>query len=62
MLQLPTENYQDLALPETWTAFYDRHEMKGKLDLFEAMYRSSSETEQTLIVNDMKKFLLGANH
>ncbi len=62
MVQLPTENYQDLALPATWTAFYDGHDMKGKLDLFEAMYRSASESEQTLIVNDMKKFLLTANH
>ena len=58
MLALPADNYSDIALPDHWTSYYDSLELSAKVDLFEAMYRAVSVNEQTLIVNDMKKFLM----
>ena len=56
MTDLPLDNYSDLEIPEHWTLYFKALNADNKVNYFESMFKSLSEQEKTLVINDLKYF------
>ena len=56
MTDLPLDNYSDLEIPEQWIKYFKDLSPDNKGEYFEAMYKTLSETEKTLVINDLRYF------
>lgn len=56
MTELPLGNYSDLEIPEHWISYFEDLTAELKVSYFEQMFKSLSEQEKTLVINDLKYF------
>lgn len=57
MVALPMKNYGDIEFPAVWTQYFTSMEPAEKLGCMEAMYKSCSEVETRLVLQDLSHFM-----
>jgi len=58
MTALPMDNYADLEDLPTWTTFFAELGMEDRLRVLERMWNTLETASQSLVVTDLKVFLL----
>ena len=51
------KNYGDIEFPAVWTQYFTSMEPAEKLGCMEAMYKSCSEVETRLVLQDLSHFM-----
>ena len=57
MVPLPMKNYGDLEFPPVWTEHFSGIGAEEKLATMEKMYTSCSDSEQALVLQDLRHFM-----
>ena len=57
MVPLPMKNYGDIEFPAPWTEWFSGLSGEAKLATFETMYTSCSDSEQSLVLQDLRHFM-----